>query len=198
MSNKKNNEKLHENLIRADKEKSADSNSSAANNNFIEKYTKTRGNISSVVTKKKKFPIFLDIIISFILVLLVAALVAGTYYLIIRFDDSYDNATVEYVLLVDSSVLEGLQKGDNIYIDKSGSVIYLGNIIDINNNISVDNPYAATQYVALTVRADVRYRDDEGYNIDDEKIAVGRSIRVRINNNALNGEIVELTVIKNK
>ena len=196
MSNKKNNENLQGKLTHADKERSADANSSAVNNSFIEKYTKTRGNVSSVFTKKKKFPIVLDILISLVLVLIVAALVVGAYFLIIRFNDSYDNATVEYVLLVDREVLDGLSKGDNVYVDKAETVVYLGNVVDIDKEVSVSNLNTTAKLVALTIRADVQYRNDEGYNIDGEKIAVGRNITIRINNKVLPSEIVELVIIE--
>ena len=196
MSNKKNNEKLQEKLVHADKDKSADSKNSAANNSFIEKYTKTRGNVSSVLTKKKKFPIVLDILISLILVLIVAGLVVGAYFLIIRFDDSYDNAIAEYVLLVENGDVEGLSKGDNVYIDKSGSVVYLGNVIEIDKEVSVNNSNVTSKLIAITVRADVQYRNEEGYNIDGEKIAVCRNIAIRINNKVLLGDIVELVIIE--
>ena len=131
------------------------------------------------------------------LVVLVAALVVGASFLIIRFDDSYDNATVEYVVIVDKSVAEGLSKGDNVYIDKPGSVIYMGNVIDIHKDISVERPdVIADGYVALTIRASVQYRDGEGYNIDGEKIAVGRDMTIRINNSISTCEIVELVIIE--
>ena len=124
MSNRKNKDKSQERLKQADREKSSDSAFTKVNNDFVEKYSKVRGNVSSVFTKKSKFPIGLDIFISILLILVVAALVVGAYFLIIKFDDAYDNATVEYVLLVDKSQAEGIVKGDNVYIDRYGSALW--------------------------------------------------------------------------
>ncbi len=196
MSNKRNKEKIKDKLRRADSERSADVLSSSVNSSFIEKYTKARGNVSSVFSKKNKFPIGLDIFISVLLIVIVAALVVGAYFLIIKFDDAYDNATIEYTLLVPLEQTEGIQKGNNVYIDRSGSVVYIGSVIEVNRDVSVSNVNSAvTEYVTVTVRADALYRDDEGYNIDDEKIAVGRAISVRINNRALLCEIIGLSAV---
>lgn len=199
MSNRKNKDKVQEKLISADREKSSDAARSSVNNDFVEKYTKARGSVSSVFTKKSKFPIGLDIFISILLIAIVAALVVGAYFLIIKFDDSHDNAVVEYVLLVDKAQVEGIEKGNNAYIDRNGSVVYFGNIIDINDNIVVANEnVAVTEFVAITVRADAQYRDDEGYTINGEKIAVGRSISLHIKDRALACEIIELAAAKRK
>lgn len=197
MSNRKNKDKSQERLKQADREKSSDSAFTKVNNDFVEKYSKVRGNVSSVFTKKSKFPIGLDIFISILLILVVAALVVGAYFLIIKFDDAYDNATVEYVLLVDKSQAEGIVKGDNVYIDRYGSAVYLGNIIEVDDKVEVASA-EETSYVLVKIHADAQYRDDEGYSIDDEKIAVGRSMSVRVKDKALMGEIVDLSVLKFK
>lgn len=199
MSKRKNKEKLQEKLKHADIEKSTDSTYGTVNNDFVEKYSKVRGNVSSVFRKKSKFPIGLDIFISFLLILVVAALVVGAYFLIIKFDEAYDNATIQYVLLVDKNQAEGVVKGDNVYIDRYGSMIYLGNIIEVNENIEVSSKNEnSPQYVAVTVYVDAQYRDDEGYNVDEEKIAVGRAMNVRVKSKSLACEIIELHVLKTK
>ena len=128
MPNRKNKDKIDEKLVNADREKSADSSRASVKNDFVEKYTKARGSVSSVFTKKSKFPIGLDIFISFLLIVIVAALVVGAYFLIIKFDDAHENATIEYVLLVDKQSAQGLEKGNNVYMDKYGSTIYFGNV----------------------------------------------------------------------
>ena len=197
MSNRKNKDESQERLKQADREKSSDSAFTKVNNDFVEKYSKVRGNVSSVFTKKSKFPIGLDIFISILLILVVAALVVGAYFLIIKFDDAYDNATVEYVLLVDKSQAEGIVKGDNVYIDRYGSAVYLGNIIEVDDKVEVASA-EETSYVLVKIYADAQYRDDEGYSIDDEKIAVGRSMNVRVKNMAILCEIVDLSVLKFK
>ncbi len=197
MSNRKNKDESQERLKQADREKSSDSAFTKVNNDFVEKYSKVRGNVSSVFTKKSKFPIGLDIFISILLILVVAALVVGAYFLIIKFDDAYDNATVEYVLLVDKSQAEGIVKGDNVYIDRYGSAVYLGNIIEVDDKVEVASA-EETSYVLVKIHADAQYRDDEGYSIDDEKIAVGRSMNVRVKNMAILCDIVDLSVLKFK
>lgn len=199
MSNRKNKEKLQERLKRVDVEKSGDSSISTTNNDFIEKYSKVRGDVSSMFNKKSKFPIGLDIFISLLLILVVVSLVIGAYFLIIKFDDAYDNATIEYVLLVDKKQAYGVIKGDNIYIERYGSVVYLGNIVEVDENVEVSSSKeGANQYVAIKVHADAQYRDDEGYSIDEEKIAVGRELSVRVKSKAFSCEIVELYVTQSK
>lgn len=198
MSNRRNKEKIQHRLKHADREKSTDSAVSSVNKQFAEKYNKVRGNVSSVFTRKSKFPLGLDIFISILLIVIVAALVVGAYFLVIKFDDAYDNATIEYVLLVDKNQAEGVIKGDNVYIDRHGAVAYLGNVIDVNSNVSVASNNGSVQYVAITVHADAQYRDDEGYSVDDEKIAVGKPISVRVKNATLACEIIELFVLNSK
>ncbi len=199
MSNKKNKEKIKERLGRSDNDKSAGTAFSSVNNNLFEKYTKARGNVSSVFAKKSKFPIGLDIFISVLLVLIVAALVVGAYFLIIRFDDAYDNETVEYVLLVEKNQIEGAEKGNDIYVDKDGAVIFCGSIVNIeDSNFTLENSDVNIEYALVTVRADVQFRDDEGFSIDEEKIAVGRTMTVRVKDTTFTCDIVELTVLESK
>ena len=195
MSNRKNKDNASEKLKQADRVRSTDSSHTSKNNDFVEKYTKARGSVSSVFTKKSKVPIGLDIFISLLLVVLVAALVVGAYFLIVRFNDSHDNATIEYVMLADKASVEGVEKGNNVYTESNGSVNYLGSVIDINENIAVASE---SSFVAITVRVDAQYRDDEGYKVNDEKIAVGRTICVCVGDSKFNGDIIELSIMQNK
>ena len=195
MSNRKNKDNASEKLKQVDRVRSTDSSHTSKNNDFVEKYTKARGSVSSVFTKKSKFPIGLDIFISLLLVVLVAALVVGAYFLIVRFNDSHDNATIEYVMLADKASVEGVEKGNNVYTESNGSVNYLGSVIDINENIAVASE---SSFVAITVRVDAQYRDDEGYKVNDEKIAVGRTICVCVGDSKFNGDIIELSIMQNK
>ncbi len=198
MSNKKNKENK-ERLTRHDRERSSDSAPLSANNNFIEKYTKARGNVSSVFSKKSKFPIGLDIFISILLIVLVAALVVGAYFLIISFDDAYQDVTVDYVLLVDKAQASTAQRDMDLYVDKDGSAVHLGKITAIDDKVTVSGvDGAASEYVAITVRANLQFRDDEGFSIDDVKIAVGNAISVRVKNVVLNCEIVDLAILEVK
>ncbi len=187
-----------ERLKLADNDISADSGVSSVNNNLLEKYTQARGNVSSVFSKKSKFPLALDIIISVLLVLLVAAIVAGACLIVARFDDSYDSKDIEYELLIDRAEIDDIQKGVNLYVDKNGSAIYFGRVVDINERVVVTGKEQDADYVIVTLHATVQYRDDEGYSLAGEKIAVGREISARINNDTFNGEIINLLILRDQ
>ena len=187
------NRKITEKLKHEDSDISVDANVLSANSNLIEKYSKARGNVGSVFSKKNKFPLGLDIFVSVLLIALVAALVVGAYFLIDRFNDSYDDQQIEYVLLVDKALVTNVLNGDNLYVDKDGSAIYFGRVSNIDKNVVVYNEKDGGEYVLLTVHADVLYRDNEGYNLEGIKIAVGRSLTARVGGNVFEGEIISLT-----
>lgn len=195
MSYRKNKIK-RERLRLADSDISADSAISSVNGNLLEKYTQARGNVSSVFSKRNKFPLALDIIISVLLILLVIAIVVGGYFLMKRFDDSYDSKDIEYVLLIDISEIDGVNKGDNLYVDKDGSAIYFGRVTEIDDKVIVTGKDETVDYVLVTLHATVQYRDDDGYSLDGERIAIGKEISARVDDDTFSGEIVRLSVRK--
>lgn len=187
-----------ERLRLADNEISAESGISSVNNNLLEKYTMARGNVSSVFSKKTKFPIALDIIISILLVLLVVAIVAGACFIVARFNDAHDSRNIEYQLLIERSEIDDITKGENLYVDKDGSAIYFGRVVDVNDRVVVTGKEQNADYVIVTLHATVQYRDDEGYSIGSERIAVGREISARIDSDTFKCEIISLVILRDQ
>ena len=160
---------------------------------------KGRGNINAIFKKKKKFPLALDIIIAVLAIAIVAGAILGAYFAFVYFADDSEEMTVEYVILAKKNSSTNINKGNDVYFDNEGKTYYFGNVIDISDDVGVNgvsNPLGITvEYMLVTVRATVNYRNDDGYSINEQKIAVGKDITFRAGQNSYSGTIVELNKV---
>ena len=160
---------------------------------------KGRGNINAIFKKKKKFPLALDIIIAVLAIAIVAGAILGAYFAFVYFADDSEEMTVEYVILAKKNSSTNINKGNDVYFDNEGKTYYFGNVIDISDDVGVNgvsNPLGITvESMLVTVRATVNYRNDDGYSINEQKIAVGKDITFRAGQNSYSGTIVELNKV---
>ena len=72
-----------------------------------------------------------------------------------------------------------------LYNDSDGSTLYFGKVtqVDISENQKI---------VIVTVKANVKYLEEEGYSIGDVKIAVGGEYILRSQNATFGGSIVDI------
>lgn len=206
-NNKINPDALGNELKLADAEKSFDDapdKKGMSGAEFLKKESKMnekgRGNINAIFRKKKKFPLALDIIIAVLAIAIVAGAIFGAYFAFVYFSDDSEEVTVEYAILTSNkSNATSINKGNEVYFDNEGKAYYLGSVIDVSVDVGVEgvsNPLGIqVEYALIYVRATVNYRDDDGFSVDDQKIAVGREIAFRVGQNSYSGTIVELNKV---
>ena len=160
---------------------------------------KGRGNVNAIFKKKKKFPLALDIIIAILAIAIVAGAIFGAYFAFVYFADDSEEITVEYVILAKNTNSINVAKGNDVYFDKDGKTYYFGTVIDTSNDVDVagvSNVIGGItieyEYTLVSVRATVNYRNDDGYSINEQKIAVGKDFTFRAGKNSYSGTIVEL------
>ncbi len=205
-NNKTNNDALGNELKFADAEKSVEDipeKKGMSGAEFLKKESKMnekgRGNINAIFKKKKKFPLALDIIIAILAIAIVAGAIAGAYFAFVYFADDSEEMTVEYVILAKKNSSTNITKGNDVYFDNDGKTYYFGTVIDISDDVGVNgvsNPLGIpVEYMLVSVRATVNYRNDDGYSINEQKIAVGKDITFRAGQNSYSGTIVELNKV---
>jgi len=143
--------------------------------------------------KRKKLPIAVDILISVLMVAIVVGFIFGAYFLFKLYTNDYNNTTVEYTFITYSEEEPKWYKnlkGDRLYFDVDGSAVYFGRISEVG---IVDQYEENGKYViALLVKADVKYKQNEGYQIGDNKIAVGSEYDLRSGTRCISGTVVEV------
>lgn len=145
----------------------------------------------SIQKKKKKgrVPLALDIFLAILVIALAVALVVGVYSIFKYYTLGYKEVTLEYALVsddenMDESVILPLLKGEDLYLDVEGNTLYLGEIESIGRNSSGQ--------VVITATVDVKYKNGEGYSVEDRRIATGSDYMLRIGELCFEATVVEL------
>lgn len=122
---------------------------------------------------KKRLPVAVDIIAGILMLVLVVAVIIGSYLLFRYYSNDYDGVNVEYKITV--KVDSGIDtyynlKNRELFMDITGNSVYFGKIqsVETVKDLSEDGGK-----VILTVKASAKYRDGEGYSIGDSRLAVG-------------------------
>lgn len=129
--------------------------------------------LGSDIKIKKRLPVAVDIIAGILMLVLVLAVIIGSYLLFRYYSNDYDGVNVEYKITVkvDSGIdtYYNLKNGE-LFMDITGNSVYFGKIesVEMVKDLSEDGGK-----VILTVRASAKYRDGEGYSIGDSRLAVG-------------------------
>jgi hypothetical protein len=175
-------------LKQADAEKSGGINAQLAGIN-ISRPRKSEGDFKGRQTARKKLPLAVDIIVSILIVLLFAGTVEGAYYAFRFFANDYENANVEYVIVVDASDAAAYESlvNTNLYFDTNNSLEHFGKV----KSVEFSETYGK---VLITVGNTVRYKENEGYSVGEIKLAVGKDYILRSENGVkISGTVVELT-----
>jgi hypothetical protein len=175
-------------LKSADSEKSGGINAQFAGLN-ITRTKKDDGTFTAGKVIRKRLPLAVDIIIALLFIALFAGVVVGAYYTFRLFANDYENATVEYVIAVDSAdgTIDNALVHTNLYRDTDGSLEHFGKVKSISAPTGEDKLF-------ITVSNTVRYKETEGYYIEEKRLAVGEEYMLRSENGVvLVGTVVELT-----
>lgn len=147
----------------------------------------------SRVKVKKKLPIAVDIIAGVLMLVIVIGAVVGSYMLFRMYSNDYDNKSVTYDIIVNSTAdfeqYKKLVKQD-IYLDTADNSVYFGKIT------KVESVTGETERVLIRVIVNAKYRKGEGYSISDKRLAVGNEFaKLRCGERALgNASVVKLDV----
>ena len=164
--------------------KSADSTKKAKENPvvglrtelFVGKKIKERP-VGYAVKVKKKLPVAVDIIAGILMLVLVLAVIIGSYLLFRYYSNDYDGVDVEYQITVsvldDPDTYKSLEGGE-LFMDVADNSVYFGKITGVKTvKDPGDHPGNNGGKVILTVQASVKHRDGEGYSVGDSRLAVG-------------------------
>lgn len=151
--------------------------------------------VGSSVKVKKKLPVALDIIAGILMLVLVLAVIVGSYFLFRYFSNDYDGVDVEYK--VSLSVNGGLDTyqslvNKELFMDVTDDSVYFGKITAVETiKDPGDQEGNNGGKVILTVQAGVKHRDGEGYSIGNSRLAVGsKYATLRCGELALNNVLV--------
>ncbi len=144
---------------------------------------------------KKKLPVAVDIIAGILMLVLVCAVIVGSYVLFRYYSNDYDGVDVEYTVTfsVDSELntYNALKNGE-LFMDVTGNSVYFGKIVGVETVANEENESVGG--VILTVKANVKYRQGEGYSIGDSRLAVGSRLNLRCAEKSLSVLVTALDV----
>ena len=143
------------------------------------------------VNKRKKTPIVADIIAGVLIIAIAIGVVVGTVYMFRYQSNDYGNINIEYQILIYTDKDESYyapMKNKSLYVDADDNSIYFGKVTDME--FSTDTK--GNDVLILTVSAQVKHRESDGYSISGSRLAVGCEYTVRSESIAVRGIIVEL------
>ncbi len=143
--------------------------------------------------KKRKIPLALDIIVASVIIVLVFGLLIGVYYAFRRYADSYKDVSIQYTVFIsgeDASAISdpAALNGKELYLDTEDNTYYFGKITSVTSQSGADGE---TQ-VCATVSVSTKYRNDRGYSVNDNRIAVGSEYLLRTDEGSFDVAIVEI------
>ena len=175
-------------LKRADAEKSSGAVSQLAGISLNKARGGDDNGFKAKQTARKRLPIVVDIIIAILFVAIFAGAVTGAYFAFRAFAVDFESVNVEYTMLVlteNVADYSGLEE-QALYLDHDGSVEFFGKIKSVQASEKNGG-------VLVVVEATVRYREGEGYSVDECKLAVGQEYTLRTQyGKSICGTVVEL------
>ncbi len=148
-----------------------------------------------------------DVLIILLVFAVIGTLIAGISLREVIFGkDESEVKTIEYVVLfsgVDESLAGTIKNGDAVYSEDSG--VCFGHI---SSEVEVDTysvvgykdgaaqmkPYPDKVNLTVTIRVDASYSEDQGYSVDGNRIALGRSYTMRFPGLLAEGECINIRV----
>jgi hypothetical protein len=144
--------------------------------------------------KKKKLAIVADIIVIILMAALVAGVVIGSYWLFRYYSDDYEGINITYTVACpcgeDISPYVSM-KNKGIYLDTEDNSIYFGKVVDVQLVSAEDEN--ETNVLLIEIVASVKYRNGEGYSLQDNRIAVGSEYKLRSGDTVVDVTVAELS-----
>ncbi len=187
-----------QNDLKADREKSTNYDKASPQKEVPELFGGQRArDISNMnkskEAKKKRIPIVVDIIVAILMVAIILGVVVGAYLLFRYYSGDYAGVDVKYALICvcdeDPSAYMTANNRE-LYLDSGNTAILFGKITDVRVIESGNND--SDDIVVLTVSVNAKYKKGEGYTIEENRIAVGRSYTLRSEGLRITGTIAEL------
>lgn len=132
--------------------------------------------VGSSIKVKKRLPIVLDVIAGILMLVLVLAVIVGSYMLFRYFSNDYDGVNVEYEVCVrvdGELVLYQELVGRELFMDVEGNSVYFGRVTEVESLLDPGSDGSDGGRIIITVQAGAKHRDGEGYSIGDSRLAVG-------------------------
>ena len=137
---------------------------------------------------KKKLPLWVDIIAGILMLAIVCGIVVGSYMLFRYYSNDYTETDISYAFIVDGVSAEEIDKyyalkGSELFMDTENNSVYFGKITKVS---------AEEGRILITVSAQVKYRNGEGYSVGDSRLAVGSELALRCGETDISAEVVSL------
>ncbi len=131
---------------------------------------------------KKKVPLAVDIIAGIFMLILVCAVIIGTYMLFRYYSNDYEGVEITYTVDVYAKKQDLARymsmRNEEVFMDKDSNAVFFGKITSVEVSEKTD-------HMQLTVKADAKYRLGEGYSIGYTKVAVGSRFTLRCGEESL-------------
>ncbi len=152
------------------------------------------GHISANGVKfKKKLPIAVDVAAGILILLLVVAILVGSYMLFVYYADDYDSVSVIYTVAfeaTDDVELFVAMKDKSVFVDAADNTVYFGKVTEVN--IEKTGAVEDNGRMILTIKADAKFKKSEGYSIGDIRLAVGSTLTLRCGESSTDVTVVGL------
>ncbi len=144
--------------------------------------------------KKRRVPLALDIIVALVIIMLAVGLLLGVYYAFRKYANSYKDASIQYTVLIsgeDAAEITDANalKGKELYLDADGNTYYFGKITAVTVLEGVDGEIQISAKVSVACK----YRNDEGFSVEGNRIAVGGEYSLRTKESGFDVAIVEIS-----
>lgn len=142
----------------------------------------------SGIKVKKKLPLWVDIIAGILMFVIVCGIVVGSYMLFRHYSNDYAETDVTYTVIVDGTLAEEIEKyyvlkDGELFMDTEDNSVYFGKITKVSEK---------NERILLTVSAQAKHRNGEGYSLGESRLAVGSEFDLRCDETNITVEVVAL------
>ncbi len=146
----------------------------------------------SDVKVKRKLPLGIDIVAGIVMLLIVCAIIVGSYMLFRYYSNDYDTVDVTYTVAF--STTEDLDqysiKDKEVFVDTGKGTVYFGRVTNVR---SVKNENGLNGgSVTMDINVNAKYRREEGYSLGDDKLAVGSVFKLRCVEKKIDVTVIEI------
>lgn len=166
---------------------------------YNRKKKKRKKNRSTMGKKRSKIPPAVDITIAVLVVLAIAALLFGAYYLLRHYVISgYVDAKMDYTVLLSDTSLDSESaqalEGIELYYNSTGSTVYFGKVKEAKQVQLSDG----TTQTTLCVQVTTQYKKGEGFSVGGKRLAVGVEYQLFSGSSTYRVTVVEMALTSTK
>lgn len=150
--------------------------------------------------KASKVPIIVDLIAGILMLAIIVGIAMGAYYLFRYYADDYEGVDVEYTFICISEntgeINSRALRNKGLYLDTEDNALYFGEVKSAEiYSLGEDTE---EEMLVVIVNVNVKYKDGEGYTVNNCRLAVGSDYVLRSESIELSGTVVEISKVNAK